>query len=204
MACGVFADSQSLVPYPCIHPIPEGLYPDASASALGTCMAEETDQQEKEQRTTATKSIHSYHNINYMDRNNDLSGKIFAITGGASGIGLAASKILLSRGASVAVADVDDAALEHSMNTLRPVERLQFNHVDVSKRDSVDTWIETVVARFGRLDGAANCAGVIGKHHGTRNVEALDDGQWDLIIGVNLTGELLCCSNYTGRLILLY
>jgi len=46
------------------------------------------------------------------------------------------------------------------------------------------------VSRFGRLDGAANCAGVIGKHHGTRKVEELEDDQWDLIMAVNLTGMM--------------
>lgn len=50
-------------------------------------------------------------------------------------------------------------------------------------------WVEGVVGRFGKLDGAANCAGVIGRHHGTRGVEELEDGEWDLIMGVNLTGE---------------
>lgn len=53
----------------------------------------------------------------------------------------------------------------------------------------MDSWIKAVIEKFGKLSGAANCAGVIGKHHGTRKVEELEDDQWDLIMAVNLTGE---------------
>ena len=62
--------------------------------------------------------------------------------------------------------------------------------LDVSDRAAVKSWIEKTVTKFGKLNGAANCAGVIGKHHGTRMVEELEDDQWDLIIGVNLTGMM--------------
>jgi NAD(P)-dependent dehydrogenase (short-subunit alcohol dehydrogenase family) len=37
--------------------------------------------------------------------------------------------------------------------------------LDVSKRPEVDAWIDSIVEKFGRLDGAVNSAGVIGKHH---------------------------------------
>jgi len=62
--------------------------------------------------------------------------------------------------------------------------------LDVSKRTAVDSWVKSIVQMFGKLDGAANCAGVIGKHHGTRMLEELEDDQWNLILGVNLTGMM--------------
>lgn len=114
---------------------------------------------------------------------------------GFPGIGLSTARILLSRGASVAIGDVDDQALQSAASVLRPAEKVLFTKVDVSKREHVDAWIQLVVVQFGKLDGAANCAGVIGKHHGTRKVEELEDEQWDLILGVNLTGKL-CRSTY--------
>lgn len=126
-----------------------------------------------------------------MGRDNDLSGKVFAITGGASGIGLATAEILLLRGASVAVGDIDDTALENARKTLSPKDRVLFAKLDVSKRSSVEGWINSIIEKFGKLSGAANCAGVIGKHHGTRKVEELEDDQWDLIMSVNLTGLLM-------------
>ncbi|KAK4560815.1 hypothetical protein LTR86_005395 [Recurvomyces mirabilis] len=127
-----------------------------------------------------------------MDRNNDMSGKIFALTGGASGIGLATAKILHARGAIVSIADIDDKALDNATKLLHSSteDRFLATKVDVSKRSDVDSWIEKTVKQFGRLDGAANCAGVIGKHHGLRPVEDLEDDQWDLIMAVNLTGMM--------------
>jgi NAD(P)-dependent dehydrogenase (short-subunit alcohol dehydrogenase family) len=124
-----------------------------------------------------------------MGRDNDLTGKVFAVSGGASGIGLATSQILVQRGASVAIGDIDDAALEKAKSTLGPAERLLFTKLDVGDRSSVDGWIKSAVEKFGKLSGACNSAGVIGKHHGTRAVEELEDDQWDLIMRVNLTGQ---------------
>jgi NAD(P)-dependent dehydrogenase (short-subunit alcohol dehydrogenase family) len=121
-----------------------------------------------------------------MNRNNDLQGKVFAISGGASGIGLATAEILHRRGASVAIGDIDPETLQTDP------ARVVCTSLDVSKRPSVEDWISGIVEKFGKLDGAANCAGVIGKHHGTRKLEDLEDGQWDLIIGVNLTGMMYC------------
>lgn len=129
-----------------------------------------------------------------MGRDNDLHGKVFALTGGASGIGLATAQILHARGASVGIGDIDPAALETAAKTFPQdtSDRVLLSELDVSKRSSVESWISSIVSKFGRLDGAANCAGVIGKHHGTRKLEDLEDEQWDLIIGVNLTGMMYC------------
>ncbi|KAF2172531.1 hypothetical protein M409DRAFT_63190 [Zasmidium cellare ATCC 36951] len=130
------------------------------------------------------------------DKTADFSGKVIALTGGASGIGLATSQTLLARGANIAIGDIDAAALDTARKTLVTTpddeDRILFTKLDVSDRKSVDGWIQAVIGKFGRLDGAANCAGVIGRHHGTRGVEELEDGEWELIMGVNLTGMMYC------------
>jgi NAD(P)-dependent dehydrogenase (short-subunit alcohol dehydrogenase family) len=128
-----------------------------------------------------------------MGRDNDMQGKVIALSGGASGIGLGTAEVLFARGASIGIGDIDQTALDNASKIFsQHPERVLLTRLDVSKRASVDAWISAIVAKFGRLDGAANSAGVIGKHHGTRGVQELEDEQWDLVIGVNLTGMMYC------------
>lgn len=118
-----------------------------------------------------------------------LSGKVYAITGGARGIGLSTTKLLAERGATVCVADVNPDSLKEAETLLSAKGgKYSVTKVDVSRRAEVDAWIEGVVAQFGRLDGAANIAGVIGRHHAVHAVSELEDEDWDKIIAVNLTG----------------
>ncbi|KAI3543955.1 short-chain dehydrogenase [Colletotrichum filicis] len=122
-----------------------------------------------------------------------LDGKVYAFTGGASGIGLATAKIIAKRGATVCLADIDPEALEQA-NAYFTEQQTPFSvtKVDVSVKYEVETWIDGILKQFGRLDGAANVAGVIGKHHGIRAVADLEDDEWHKIIAVNLTGCMYC------------
>jgi NAD(P)-dependent dehydrogenase (short-subunit alcohol dehydrogenase family) len=122
-----------------------------------------------------------------------LSGKIIAVTGGASGIGLATAKTISERGATVCISDIDANALQNVEGYFSSMKvPFLVTKVDISKRDEVDAWIDEIVGRFGHLDGAANIAGIIGKGHGIKSVAELDDEEWDKIMAVNLTGFMYC------------
>ncbi|KAH7198655.1 uncharacterized protein B0J16DRAFT_43089 [Fusarium flagelliforme] len=131
-----------------------------------------------------------------------LQGKVYAITGGASGIGFATAKLLAQRGAIVSIADVDADSMSSAtayfkeQGTVATVSR-----VDVSKRSEVEGWLDDTVAKYGRLDGAANVAGIIGKHHGLRAVADLEDEEWHKIIAVNLTGTMYCLRAQLNRIV---
>lgn len=121
-----------------------------------------------------------------------MEGKVFAVTG-ASGIGLAIAKQLREQGAKLSLIDVNSKAVEDSAAQLGGVgPNLMTRVVDVRDSGQVEEWIEATIKTFGRLDGAANMAGVIGKHHGIRELKDQDDDQWNLIFGVNVTGVMHC------------
>lgn len=118
---------------------------------------------------------------------------MFAVTGGGSGIGLAVAKQLRAQGARLSIIDVNTTALDDAAAQLGGTgDNLMTTVVDVRNAEQVNAWIEVTIKTFGRLDGAANMAGVIGKHHGVRDLKDQDDDQWNLIFGVNVTGLMHC------------
>ncbi len=119
-----------------------------------------------------------------------LAGKVVLVTGGASGIGKAAAILFAQQGArAVAIADID----ETGHNVAQQIRELGadglFVPCDVSKADQVERLVSQVVARFGRLDGAFNNAGIEGQ---TARTAEYTEEEWDRVISVNLKGVWLC------------
>ena len=85
-----------------------------------------------------------------------IAGKVAAITGGTSGIGAAAVKLFLQRGAKVACLDIR-AGNQPANN------RLDLK-CDVSSQAEVEAAIGKAKANFGRLDILVNAAGIMDAH----------------------------------------
>ena len=89
----------------------------------------------------------------------NMRGKVVAITGGAAGIGLATAHLLASQGARVAISDVNATNLSSAEKAVKESCKdggdVLATQVDVRDRGQVDGWINTVVKKFGKLDGAA-------------------------------------------------
>lgn len=106
------------------------------------------------------------------DSQNDFTGLVAVVTGGASGIGAAIADRLASEGATVAVFDLADSARHASFR------------VDVTDDESVRDAIAAVAERFGRLDVLINNAGI----GASGTVEASDDATWQRVLDVNVVG----------------
>lgn len=122
-----------------------------------------------------------------------MQGKVICITGAASGMGMETAKLLASKGAKVSLADVQDEALQKVVEDIQSQGgQAMGTVVDIRNRQQVEAWIKATVDSYGKLDGAANLAGVIGKHINITPLQDIDDDDWDFVVGVNQKGLLNC------------
>ena len=121
----------------------------------------------------------------------NLTGKNIIVTGAAQGIGLAIAERCAESGASVALwdynADAIAGALEHITRYYPRVQAAGFV-VDVSDLNAVHDAVKATLARFGRIDGLVNNAGVVADAQLTK----MSEQQWDRVIDINLKGVFNC------------
>ncbi|KAJ9654506.1 hypothetical protein H2198_006449 [Neophaeococcomyces mojaviensis] len=116
-------------------------------------------------------------------------GKVIAITGAASGMGLATAQLLASRGAIISLADLNETGLAEATKSLSNSEKHIQTVVDVRNSQAVNSWIELTVQKLGKLDGAVNMAGIITR--ATPITEETDEN-WDFNFAVNARGVFFC------------
>jgi 3(or 17)beta-hydroxysteroid dehydrogenase len=108
----------------------------------------------------------------------ELSGRVAIVTGGALGIGAASAALLAEAGATVIVADVNEARVSPG----------RFVAHDVTSEAAWKSLLDDVLAREGRLDIMINNAGISG---GSGNIETTTVENWQQVQAINSEGVFL-------------
>ena len=129
----------------------------------------------------------------------DFSGRVALVTGGGSGLGQAAARLLAGRGARVVVADVnDDGGAETVKQCTKAGGKATFVHTDVTDEQQVAAAVATAVDTWGRLDAALNNAGTTGPSKPTADY-SLDE--WNAVVALNLTSVFLCLKHEIPQMV---
>ena len=117
---------------------------------------------------------------------NRLTNKVAVVTGGASGIGAATSRLFLAEGARVVIADLNKTTDTDLINTIEEVGRdhCLFIQTDVTNEEHVKAAVDLAVTTWGHLNAAVACAGVPGQGS---DIE-LEESEWNKIMDVNAKG----------------
>lgn len=124
------------------------------------------------------------------DPSRPLTGQKALVTGANSGLGEAAAIALGRAGADVVVNYVagPDRAEAVAEQIRRSGARALAHQADVSQEDAVEAMFQRAIGEFGTLDILVNNAGL--QRDAPLHEMTLD--QWNMVIGVNLTGQFLC------------
>lgn len=121
------------------------------------------------------------------------------VTGGAQGIGLGITQLLLNQGWRVAIVDMNTAAGAALQDTLPQFrESFIFLPCNVSQEHEVERSVAATLDYFGQLDGLINNAGIAHPYSGPVEDLALED--WNRWIGTNLTGYFLMAKHTVRHL----
>jgi NAD(P)-dependent dehydrogenase (short-subunit alcohol dehydrogenase family) len=118
-----------------------------------------------------------------------LADKVAVVTGAASGINRAIATRFAAEGASVVVADIDEAGGGDTASRIVSAGgRAIAVRADVRRRGEVESMLHAALSEFGSVDVLVNGAGV------ETLVPFLDlsDDDWERVLGVNLTGAFVC------------
>jgi NAD(P)-dependent dehydrogenase (short-subunit alcohol dehydrogenase family) len=115
-----------------------------------------------------------------------LKNKVAVITGGNSGIGLAAAQDFINEGAKVAIFGRSQESLDSSLATLGTENAIAVKG-DVTSSEDLEKLYSTVQEKFGKVDIVVANAGIAN----IRMLEQIDDEHYDKVMNINVRGVLL-------------
>ncbi len=137
--------------------------------------------------------------MSILDKFN-LKGRVAVVTGGVGLLGSEFCRTLAEAGAAVAVTDLnEDAAAKVAQELTNSGYQAKSIGTDITKPDSVQQMVKSVIAAFGRLDILVNSAALDPKFDPEAASKGIAPGafedypldQWNAALNVNLTGMFL-------------
>jgi len=117
-----------------------------------------------------------------------LENKVAIITGGASGIGLAACERFLEAGAKVILADFNEEEGRKQAEVLQSKGEIYFVQVDVAEQTSIQQLVKKTVELFRKIDILINNAGITND----ATLLKMKSEQFQRVLDVNLAGVFHC------------
>jgi NAD(P)-dependent dehydrogenase (short-subunit alcohol dehydrogenase family) len=122
-----------------------------------------------------------------LDKHGSLVGRIALITGAASGIGRATALLFAREGATVAIADVNQAGESVAEEIIQNGGRAIFEQADVTRATDCQRVVERTLREFAAIHILFNNAGIIRR----ASVVELSEQDWDRVMAVNVKSIFL-------------
>ncbi|MGE0212669.1 MAG: SDR family NAD(P)-dependent oxidoreductase [Parvibaculaceae bacterium] len=120
----------------------------------------------------------------------DFEGRCLLLTGASGGIGKAIAELFHEKGASLVLADRDQAAVEALARKLDPGgERVAAMAMDAARPEDARRAVELAMERFGRLDHLIPGAAI----YEEQPFAAMTDEQWRRTMAINVDGVFYLC-----------
>lgn len=122
---------------------------------------------------------------------NRLKDKVVIVTGGNSGVGAAAAKLLAAEGAKVVITARRAAALEAVAKEIEAAGGTVLAvPTDISKPGDAENLVEKTMEKFGKIDVLVNNAGIL--EEGLKPIDRYTDEDLDRILETNTKGTMRC------------
>lgn len=115
------------------------------------------------------------------------NGQVAIISGGASGIGLAAAHVISERGGTVVVMDINDTTLSQAKSDLKLSDD-QIHKLDIGDEVAVKVAIAKVFKDFGQIDALVNTAAIVGPSN--VKIEDVSSVELERTVRINLFGSI--------------
>ncbi len=127
-----------------------------------------------------------------------VQGKSIVVTGGGNGVGRELVLQLLEKGATVYAVDINEEALKETVSLSGNRKRIFTYVVDISNKETVFNFAETVMKEHGKVDGIINNAGIIQPFI---DLNELEMDRIDRVMNINFYGTLYMVKAFLPHLL---